>query len=304
MRRKHRADEYFANSLTARERTEFEGHLSSCAACTRALEELGALQTKLSTEWSHARPLPTPRPEWVHQLRTGFPSQPKTRNRWPALAGVSLAAAVVLIALVVLRPWQAPAPPGSVAPSRSLTSAYEGTLARSFHGTLTVLDGNEVLYAGQFDHATDGRWTSMLRSASGQSIEETQVGGRVWRRQADGPWEPAAVNSPLLSLPHNAGPMDRLPVLLKRLIDLSDVTATGSNQYAGASGITRTMSSGGGAMVWVTDSAANVAVSISDGGTFREVRYAPVNADAGHTVLIKLEFEAYGTSPTITAPSP
>lgn len=165
---------YVLGALSAADRREFEGHLSGCAPCRRAVAELGGMPallgqlTRSDVESIDAGgpldgELPGPRPELLDAV---LDSVGRRRRRARMLAwgrGLAAAAAVTIGLVVAVRPAPVPSAPTPAAsgPTLSMTPVMPGPLTATVQlvshswGTGIELDCTYAKESGSDQHDAD-----------------------------------------------------------------------------------------------------------------------------------------------------
>ena len=155
---------YVLNALSEPERTVFEAHLATCAACIGRVDTLAATSALLSdiTAADLAEPAPEPDTLLPGLLRRAAAAQ--RRQRW-LVNGLGGLAAACLIALAVAM-W--PTSHASLPSHQPAPQALSALIASPLHATATVTDrkwGTQInldcRYAGYGDAST--RFTYALR---------------------------------------------------------------------------------------------------------------------------------------------
>lgn len=253
MNHPERLEDYMAGVLGAEDRGEIDRHLAVCTDCRNELEALQRLDTRLLAALAATLPSSAPRLEWVQQVRAGFRTgTPRTdrfrplrrvtawlrrtryghlpaRHQQHPLVGIagapSFAVVVLAMWLLVAQPWEMPS-----MPERDLDRAYAATLQETFQGEVSVFAGGSLELSGTFSHAPEGRWATSLITATGERIEEVQIGEEVWRR-TDGAWT-RVVAGPLYK-PQDSVLVGRVPELVAALPALTGVQNPAGDSYVG-----------------------------------------------------------------------
>lgn len=182
---------YVLGALSKTERNEFEGHLSSCLTCHRAVGELAGMPALLgrldaddvqSIEQTGgvAGEASAPPPELLTSLMAGVRRRRRARTlAWTG--GVAAAAAVAIGVLVVMRPHSVaptPPPPSQAAAPLSMTpvepSPLTATVSLVSHTWGTGIE-MDCTYGAEPEGIADGDVDKLLMVAVGRDGRRTQL---------------------------------------------------------------------------------------------------------------------------------
>lgn len=124
---------YVLNALSEPERTAFEAHLATCAACTSRVNALAATSALLTDITAADLAEPHPEPDALLPRRRRRAGAAQRRQRW-LVTGLSGLAAACLIALAVAA-WPTSQPSHQPAPQ-----ALSAVTASPLHATAALID--------------------------------------------------------------------------------------------------------------------------------------------------------------------